>query len=340
MSIIISICIPTYNRGNYLNALLENLSELMTLYGEYIEVCISDNSSSDSTLEVIENWNSLYYINFVRQDYNTGASENIKEVIKLANGKYTLLLGDDDGIDIDQFCLLIQQLKFEESFFWNVGINTFNKCNDDFLIHDIGTYSKSDFSSVLESKGIIYMGFIGKHIIPTFIIKKILNFETSEVRPWPHLHLYFSSFNTVPTRILPFSFYKQAVLGSQLFWDSKDGLNIILDFHKIFSSDHVVENYDPLRKKELTRFYLFFSFIKYFLTDNINFRKNAVYNYCKVLKIEDYNEFNIILFLNTLRFLSFISPVFEPFLKYLPVVKRYKKNQLNSLELSGSKRGM
>ncbi len=340
MSFIISICIPTYNRCNYLDTLLENLFEIMTLYGEYIEVCISDNCSSDRTIEVIDMWKLKYNINYVSQNYNTGASENIKEVIKLANGKYTLLLGDDDGIEIDQFSHLVNQLKSEEIFFWNVGINMLKKSNDDFLIHDIGTYKKNEFISVLERKGLIFMGFIGKHIIPTYIIKEILNLETSQIRPWPHLHLYFSTFNSIETRILPFSFYKQAVRGSQLFWESKDGLNIILAFHKIFSSDCVIKEYDLLRKKELTRFYLFSLFVMYFLTDNVSFSKNAIYEYCKVLKKNDYNELNIIFFLNILRLLSFFSPIFRPFFKYLPIVKRYHKIHLQSLELSGFKRGI
>lgn len=340
MSFIISVCIPTYNRCNYLNTLLENLSEIMTLYGEYIEVCISDNCSSDTTLEVIDKWNLKYNINFVSQNYNTGASANIKEVIKLANGKYTLLLGDDDAIEIDQFGLLINQLKSEEVFFWNVGINMLKKSTDDFLIHDIGTFKKNEFISMLEKKGLIFMGFIGKHIIPTYIIKEILKLEVSQIRPWPHLHLYFSTFNSVNTRIVPFSFYKQAVRGSQLFWESKDGLKIILAFHKIFSSDYVVDEYEHLRKRELTRLYLFSSFVMYFLTDNISFSKNAVYEYCKVLKKNDYNELNIVFLLNILRLLSFISPILRPFLKYLPIVKRYNKLQLHSLELSGFKRGI
>ena len=340
MSFVLSICIPTYNRCDYLHNLLESLSEIMSLYVKYIEICISDNCSIYKTLEVIEQWNLKYSISYVIQNYNKGASENIKEVVKLAKGKYTLLLGDDDGIEMDQFVFLINQLKSEECYFWNVGINMLKKTNDDFLIHDVGSYTKDDFNSVLEKKGLIFMGFIGKHIIPTHIIKKIANLDTAQIRPWPHLHLYFSTYNSVPIRVLPFSFYKQAVRGSQLFWESKDGLYIILAFHKIFSSNNVSEEYDNIRKKELIRFYLFISFVLYFLTDNINFSRDAVNDYSKVLKKEDYNEFSVIMFLNILRFLSFISPLLRPFLKYLPAVKKYNKTRLQSFELSGTNRGM
>ena len=50
----LSICIPTYNRATYLVTLLKHLEELVEQLPFGVEVVISDNASSDNTLELLE----------------------------------------------------------------------------------------------------------------------------------------------------------------------------------------------------------------------------------------------------------------------------------------------
>jgi glycosyltransferase involved in cell wall biosynthesis len=99
MSELLSICIPTYNRSNYLHDLLEGLvSELQkspTAASE-VRVYISDNASTDSTEKAVssffDRWPILYHQNRV----NIGGDRNFARMIGRAKGTYFWLLGDDE----------------------------------------------------------------------------------------------------------------------------------------------------------------------------------------------------------------------------------------------------
>ena len=50
---VISICIPTFNRCNCLRKLMEKLVQLKNMHGPKLEICISNNHSTDDTAIVI-----------------------------------------------------------------------------------------------------------------------------------------------------------------------------------------------------------------------------------------------------------------------------------------------
>lgn len=56
---LLSICIPTYNRAEYLKATLENITS-DEAFGPEIEVVISDNASTDYTHKIVETFTSKY----------------------------------------------------------------------------------------------------------------------------------------------------------------------------------------------------------------------------------------------------------------------------------------
>ncbi|EKD86697.1 MAG: glycosyl transferase family protein, partial [uncultured bacterium] len=76
-------------------------------------IVISDNASTDNTKEVIELFNDkriMYYKNKI----NIGVLPNLRKAVKLAQGKYVLLQGDDDFI-IDKDCLTeVQKIILKE----------------------------------------------------------------------------------------------------------------------------------------------------------------------------------------------------------------------------------
>ncbi len=92
---LVSILIPTYNRSDMLRQALG--SALMQSYRQ-IEVLVSDNHSTDSTLAVIDD--------FVRRDGrvrrlqssagNASAMLNIRNAFLAAEGKFAVVLADDD----------------------------------------------------------------------------------------------------------------------------------------------------------------------------------------------------------------------------------------------------
>ena len=88
----ISVCIPTYNRANYLGRCIESI---IGYSEEYIEIVIQDNCSADGTREVVKQFNDKR-IKYFRNETNIGLFNNVVQVIKNAIGKYVYLLTDDD----------------------------------------------------------------------------------------------------------------------------------------------------------------------------------------------------------------------------------------------------
>ncbi|MCK9613953.1 MAG: glycosyltransferase [Candidatus Omnitrophica bacterium] len=95
MSLLLSICIPTYNRADFLKRTLYYLLEQIDF--EITEIIISDNASSDNTEEVIKEYTEHYpCIKYNRNEKNIGLDDNAIKCIKLASGEYVWFCSDDD----------------------------------------------------------------------------------------------------------------------------------------------------------------------------------------------------------------------------------------------------
>lgn len=99
--IFLSICIPTYNRADYLNHLLDSI--VCQFKDESVfrktEVIISDNNSNDNTAAIVSHYQNRYAnIKYSRNEKNVGAARNIFNVLRNPVGKYVWLIGDDDVI--------------------------------------------------------------------------------------------------------------------------------------------------------------------------------------------------------------------------------------------------
>ena len=108
-NILLSISIPTYNRGMLLVALTRSIFTSLpkTLSGK-IEVIISDNHSTDGTGRFL---NEAFYNNpevqIHRPEHHLHtAEENLCFAISKCRGEYVWTLGDDDAIERDTFAIL------------------------------------------------------------------------------------------------------------------------------------------------------------------------------------------------------------------------------------------
>ncbi len=90
----LSIVIPTYNRANFLDILLEKHVNIFRQCN--IPVFIYNNASTDDTDLVIDKWKREYHL--ITSKTNTGdvliTDESIETALKLSNTKYRWLLGD------------------------------------------------------------------------------------------------------------------------------------------------------------------------------------------------------------------------------------------------------
>ena len=95
---LLSICIPTYNRWEYLQNLLEGLLPQMQRFHDKVSLHITDNASTDNTIEIIKELSAKYEvdIDLYRQDENVGLDRNYDKASSMSDGKYTFILGDDD----------------------------------------------------------------------------------------------------------------------------------------------------------------------------------------------------------------------------------------------------
>jgi glycosyltransferase involved in cell wall biosynthesis len=92
----ISICISTYNRAVHL---LNCLNSIILNKGRFaidFEVCVSDNSSTDETEEVVCRAQEYMEIKYQKNPQNLGATKNFLSVVEMADSEFVWLLGDDD----------------------------------------------------------------------------------------------------------------------------------------------------------------------------------------------------------------------------------------------------
>lgn len=93
----LSICIPTFNRLQYLKELLEVLLPQSQKYG--VQVCVSDNCSEDATESYLREMAFIYpCLCYKVNGQNIGLDRNMQAAISMGDGEYIYPLGDDDLI--------------------------------------------------------------------------------------------------------------------------------------------------------------------------------------------------------------------------------------------------
>jgi len=88
----ISVCIPTYNRSEYLRQCLSSI--LGQTFSDF-EVIVSDNCSTDLTGEIVRSCDATRVV-YYRNESNLGAVRNVNRCLELARGDYICILHDDD----------------------------------------------------------------------------------------------------------------------------------------------------------------------------------------------------------------------------------------------------
>ena len=90
----LSICIPTYNRGDFIGQTLESIVDQIK---DNVEIVIVDGASKDNTKTVVEYFKNKYnFINYYCEEKNSGFDIDCDKSIKYAKGKYCWLMPDDD----------------------------------------------------------------------------------------------------------------------------------------------------------------------------------------------------------------------------------------------------
>ena len=115
--IVLSICIPTYNRGK---ALVKNLNHLTSFKSDEIEIVVSDNCSQDDTEARIKKIKDPR-IKYFRNKTNLGFDRNLLKCCERANGMYYFFLSDEDIIDFKTLSWIIEFIKKSNNFTQIIG---------------------------------------------------------------------------------------------------------------------------------------------------------------------------------------------------------------------------
>lgn len=96
----LSVVVLTYNQECYIRQALDSI--LMQDFEEPWEILIGDDASTDGTPQILKNYQTEHpeKIRLIRRTKNLGASRNLYELLKEAQGTYIALLeGDDYWLD-------------------------------------------------------------------------------------------------------------------------------------------------------------------------------------------------------------------------------------------------
>ncbi|WP_422479293.1 glycosyltransferase family 2 protein [Pleomorphochaeta sp. DL1XJH-081] len=122
--ILLSICIPTYNRCDHLK---RQVAFLLQEISREIEIIISDNCSNDGTYEYLLSLPVRGNVHINQNEENLGAEKNMYKCIEMAKGQYIYLLGDDDYLRSGFIEKLLGLIKNEKCSYFHFNYVAFNE---------------------------------------------------------------------------------------------------------------------------------------------------------------------------------------------------------------------
>ena len=123
---LISFCITTYNRPDFLKSIIEAI--LKQKY-ENLEIVISEDPSDNDSENIVKKFNSKK-ITYVKNKKKLGMTKGYNEAIYLAKGKFITLLADDDPPTPDMiktFLKTLEKYPQKKAFFGGSFVNITTK---------------------------------------------------------------------------------------------------------------------------------------------------------------------------------------------------------------------
>ena len=172
MSLVLSVCIPTYNRSGYLSECLNSVLGTVVGHEHEVEIVISDNASTDDTGSIIRAFQEIYpWIRYYRSEKNMGGERNFRHVATLAAGENIWVFGDDDRMAPNAVLSVLESIRAGHNLIvcnyslWDKQfLVQFKKCA--FPVGQNETYD--DPNKLMENFG-LHLGYIS-----SVVMKKVL----------------------------------------------------------------------------------------------------------------------------------------------------------------------
>lgn len=274
---LLSVCIPTYNRANYLPTCLDSIvSEFKNneVFNK-VEIVIADNASTDNTTEIVKKYQEKYSnIIYFRNERNIGFDRSFTKLIEKATGKYCLSIGDDDAFFEGALPLILEKIKgsnipFFSLNFWGYDSELKNpvlphpnfKISKDIYYNRLSDYIKSikEYTNLVG----VFVGLSTQLFLRepwvTFPEKEKY-FDTLAVHMYVNLSIFKNS---------PFLIIKEPIIktrSSNIRWDVFDGLGTIQG--RVISTIKIVKWIKELFNLPIpnTRIYIYFYIREYWFT--------------------------------------------------------------------------
>ncbi len=123
--ILLTVCIPSYNRGQRVCALVSFLiAHLLSRHQDDVELIVVNNCSQDDTEELLRPFERLGVRVVNRSLHLSTAEENLFHSLEFCRGEYIWFLGDDDQPVPEVFEILMDHLRREvaDLFLFNSAI--------------------------------------------------------------------------------------------------------------------------------------------------------------------------------------------------------------------------
>lgn len=115
----VSVIIPTYNCGKYLNCAIQSVIK----QERNLEILLIDDASTDGTEKIVKKLqeSTPYPIHYIRNSKNLGVSASRNKGIEQAKGEYIAYLDADDWWEAKKLEKQIQKLKEKNGVFCYTG---------------------------------------------------------------------------------------------------------------------------------------------------------------------------------------------------------------------------
>ena len=110
----LSIIIPVYNSGKYLEKCISSIKRNKC---EEYEIIIIDDGSNDGTSEICDKYSDEFQIKVIHQK-NSGVSNARNRGLKLARGEYITFVDSDDYVSPDYVGTIIQKINTQKDIYF------------------------------------------------------------------------------------------------------------------------------------------------------------------------------------------------------------------------------
>ena len=175
--ILLTIGIPTFNRGKYLRRCLDAIT-MQAGDNPTVEILVSDNCSTDNTKDIVEFYKNNYSnVRYFCQKENIGGSNNFRFIYTHAKGRFVVAVGDDDYLSSRYFQTVLAVL------YQKPDISIFCMLNGSVGNHAWNLYGMNKYIENIS----YYCTYITSHIYRSAYIREIQLSDQLKVKFLPTL---------------------------------------------------------------------------------------------------------------------------------------------------------